>query len=394
MTNILVAGYYGLNNIGDEAILNGMITSLRNYIDDTKFYVLTNNGVETSSLHDVYPIEQSFKKGLKQFAMNSIMKGEMSKILKYIKSCDVFILGGGSLLQDLRVHYLPFWLSMVYYAQKSGKKTVIYGIGAGPIDTPLGKYLCKKILNNADLVTVRDAMSKNVLDNCRVENVIQTADPAFAIEIPAECDFRCILSQINLPFENNVISTTLYNWLHDSDLYRNLAHDTSDLASRREIMAGLYSEIIRRHNKNLLFVPTVKIDEEGYRIIKNLIVSHDKSYVSKYNSNIYYVLSLLFKSDLLIGARLHSLILATLMGVPIVPISYCGKVRSFLDLVGLEDLYLDIECINAKEFGDKLLFNIEEVMNNQNSYRNLLLNKSAELRTKSLFNAKLVSELL
>ena len=183
MTNILIAGYYGLNNIGDEAILSGMICSLNKYIDNAQFSVITNDPIETRKLHNVFPVKQSFKEGLQKFALNCVFKNELYNIFKQIDNCDIFILGGGSLLQDLRVYYLPFLLSMVYYAQKKGKRTVVYGIGAGPIDTQLGKKLCRKILGSADLVTVRDSMSKRVLDKCDIKNVAQTADPAFGIDI-------------------------------------------------------------------------------------------------------------------------------------------------------------------------------------------------------------------
>lgn len=95
MTNILIAGYYGLNNIGDEAILSGMITSLKKYIEDPHFYVVTNNPEETLNIHNINPIQQSFKQGIPKFLLNCATKAELFNILKYIDKCDVFILGGG-----------------------------------------------------------------------------------------------------------------------------------------------------------------------------------------------------------------------------------------------------------------------------------------------------------
>ncbi len=184
MVKYLISGYYGLDNIGDEAILSGMISSLKKYSNNPSFSVLTNNASVTRSLHDVNPVEHSFKRGFKNFGKNVIVKNELGNIIKEIRKCDVFIMGGGSLLQDLKIHYLPALLSQIKIAQLMKKKTVIYGIGAGPIDTAIGKSMIKSILNHADLVTVRDEMSKNVLDNCGVDEVIQTADPAFGINLP------------------------------------------------------------------------------------------------------------------------------------------------------------------------------------------------------------------
>ena len=76
MTNIFISGYYGLDNIGDEAILSGMINCLNFYIDNPNYFVLTNNSGTTKSVHNVIPIEQSLKKGNLTFLKNIIIKSD------------------------------------------------------------------------------------------------------------------------------------------------------------------------------------------------------------------------------------------------------------------------------------------------------------------------------
>ena len=70
---------------------------------------------------------------------------------------------------------------------------------------------------------------------------------------------------------SNKISTTVYNWLHDSDILRNPSIPPSDLQYRRESMANIYSNIISEYNKELTFIPTVKTDFESYSKINELI---------------------------------------------------------------------------------------------------------------------------
>ena len=62
-----------------------------------------------------------------------------------------------------------------------------------------------------------------------------------------------------------------------------------------------------------------------------------------YKNNFEYIFSLLSASEMLVGMRLHSLILSTISGVPFVPISYCGKVKSYLELVEMDNFYLNVE---------------------------------------------------
>jgi polysaccharide pyruvyl transferase CsaB len=393
MTNVLITGYYGLGNIGDEAILSGMITSLRKYVEDPNFSVITNSPEETKALHNVTPVQQSFKKGIPNFINRAIFGGELRTIKREIENCDVFILGGGSLLQDLRLYYLPALLSLVKLAQRCGKKTVIYGIGAGPIDTYLGRKICKSVLNKTDLVTVRDSMSKGVLERCGVRDVIRTADPAFGIEIPSQGIMSEYLKSMNLTGEDHYIACTAYNWLHDSDLSRNATKEPQDLQYRRIRMANLFGSIIDEYDQKMLFIPTVKIDREGYTVIKDLMPSSEKARILDYNSHFNTTLAALSCTDVLIGMRLHSLILATMMGVPVVPISYCGKVKSYLEMIGLEDMYLNIEKAGTENFAEQFYENFNSVWENQTIYAAKQRSATEQLHQKALLNAKLVAEL-
>jgi polysaccharide pyruvyl transferase CsaB len=393
MVNILIAGYYGLGNIGDEAILAGMVTSLKKCIPNANISVITNDSNVTIHLHKVNPVKHSFKKGLSTFLKNGLKDGEFADIYKAIDNCDIFILGGGSLLQDLKLYYLPALYSLLYLAQKKHKITVVYGIGAGPIDTKFGRYISKKILNNVDLVTVRDSMSKNVLEKCGVKNVVQTIDPAFGMNLPNEQEIKLLIAQENIQSQN-LISTTIYNWLQDSDIYCNPNKPYSEMHHRRKSMASIYDKIITKYNRKIMFVPTVKTDIEVYSQINELISVENQSLIKEYRTEFDYVFSLLFSSEILIGMRLHSLILATIIGIPFVPISYCGKVKSFLEMIDMPDFYLDVETIGKPEFENTLLLNFDKIYNNKQYYSNLLLEKSQTYREVALENAKLVAKLI
>ena len=285
-------------------------------------------------------------------------------------------------------------LSQIKIAHLLKKKTVVYGIGAGPIDTKLGKSMTRAILNNTDLVTVRDRMSKKVLENCGVTNVIQTVDPAFGIDVPPQDIIDHCLKSMNMPQGERYISSTAYNWLHDSDLSRNATSAAHDLQNRRERMADIFESVVNKCDQKMLFVPTVKIDHDGYTVIKNLMPSSERASVLDYNPNFNAVFAALSQSDILIGMRLHSLILATIMGVPVVPVSYCGKVKSYLERIGLEDMYLDIEDLGTENFAEQFSENFNSVWTNKTIYATKQREAAENLRQKALLNAKLVAELV
>ena len=82
MKKILISGFYGFGNGGDEAVLSGIIKALgaASLKDIT---VLSSDPGYTESLHKVKAAPRS-----------------SAKTLKAIRDCDIFISGGGSLFQN------------------------------------------------------------------------------------------------------------------------------------------------------------------------------------------------------------------------------------------------------------------------------------------------------
>lgn len=389
-TNILVTGYYGLDNIGDEAVLAGLLNSLKNYIDDPNFFVITNDPAETKILHGVTPVSQSFKQGVAAFIKAQILKRELYRVYRSIDECDLFILGGGSLLHDLIRYNLPILLSLVYLAQKKGKTTVVYGIGAGPIDSEFGKFLCNKVLRNVDLLTVRDMKSRIALEICGLDDIIITADPAFAMRIPNRIMHRD--SYTNKCF----VSTTSYHKLCNAKyhyIYKN-TQNNSLLNLRRKIMADIYDDIIDTYGKPLLFIPSVKSDIDGYRNIRLYMRNSKGSEIMEYNNDFNSILMSISSSDFLVGMRLHSLIFATMLGTPLIPIVYDEKVASYLDKINLYELSLNIDEIDSPRFKEHFMQSLSAIHERRSIYSKRLLTQSEIQRNDVLKNAELVSNLI
>ena len=84
MSNIVISGYYGFGNAGDEAMLNAIVDSIRDIEPTANITVISGNPSETSKKHNLQAVGT--------FAMFPIMSALMK--------ADLLISGGGSLLQD------------------------------------------------------------------------------------------------------------------------------------------------------------------------------------------------------------------------------------------------------------------------------------------------------
>ena len=96
MHRIVISGYYGFNNIGDESILKAVVDNLRDRIEDIDITVLSQNPESTRE----------------KFGVKAVDRMSVAQIVKSIARSDLLISGGGSLLQD--VDSLVFRKKSVY----------------------------------------------------------------------------------------------------------------------------------------------------------------------------------------------------------------------------------------------------------------------------------------
>ena len=135
----LLCGYYGFGNLGDDALL--MRAAER----------AGDNAVALA--HD--PKKTEFK-----FGIRCVNRSNLFAVLKAIKKCRRFVLGGGSLLQSATSFRSLCWYSLLFiYASLKGKRTEIWAGGIGEFSGDISKMLAAKALRRADLVGIRDETS-------------------------------------------------------------------------------------------------------------------------------------------------------------------------------------------------------------------------------------------
>src|SRR5258706_6035396 len=84
MAQILIAGYYGAGNFGDEICLAGLVSEIRATRSETGITVLSHDPAQTQKMHSV----------------ESVSYVSPREILASLWNADAVLLGGGGLLQD------------------------------------------------------------------------------------------------------------------------------------------------------------------------------------------------------------------------------------------------------------------------------------------------------
>jgi polysaccharide pyruvyl transferase CsaB len=158
----LLCGYYGKGNGGDEALLATLLQMLG---DRYHPLILSADPRATEKLHQV----------------ESVDRNSVPAIIKSLRRSDLFIWGGGSLMQDVTSFRNPIYYGgLIGLAQKMGLKTIAWAQGVGPLNRPLSRWIARNSLLGCDRISVRDNNSAQLLQSWGIKSTV-APDPVWAL---------------------------------------------------------------------------------------------------------------------------------------------------------------------------------------------------------------------
>ncbi|WP_378950479.1 polysaccharide pyruvyl transferase CsaB [Pelosinus sp. sgz500959] len=361
MSEIVISGYYGFGNAGDEAMLAAMIEVLTELASDINITVISGNPEETRKRHGVA----------------SVYRLNYPEIARLLAKSQLLISGGGSLLQDVTSERsLYYYLSIMMLAKKLNTPVMLYAQGIGPVRGRLARNIMRYIGNMVDLITVRDEGSQDELKRLQVTKppIYVTADPVLAMHQVDKQVGRRILQKAGVTGTAPLIGISVREW--------------KDWGHYKQVLAQVADQLAVEFGARIVFLPMQWPEDVA---VSRKIASRTKEkgivLTEEYTTN--ELLSLVGNFDILIGIRLHALIFAAVMHVPMVGISYDPKIERFLETLG--------EC-NAGTLQnvtvDKLLDKVRQLWPTAIDSHQQKSQQSHYLRDKAFRNAELALELI
>lgn len=310
MKNVLISGYYGFNNTGDEAMIETMsiLLAKRNY----GLIVLSSNPEKTKELYNVQAYDRS----------------KLSQVMKAIKKADIVVSGGGTLFQDITSKKsIWYYLGIVKIAQLMRKKVCVAYQGMGPIDTPLYKKMIKNTLNkkSVKLIALRDnhAIEYAKEMGIKEDKMTFSSDMVFMMQPPAK--ERCL----------KILKDNVHNYEDGQKLIGFSVREWKD-KDRTDLFAELADKLVEKYNARIVFFPFHKPkDAEISKIIMHKM-NHEEAAVLMPNRYLpSEILGTMGLMDVNVGVRLHSLVFSAVMNVPTVGISYDPKIDGFLEMINM-----------------------------------------------------------
>ncbi len=316
-----ISGSYGGLNIGDEAILQGIIARLRASLP-VQVTVFSRDEKDTLHRHDV---ERSV-------TARNLTRAEVNR---EIEKLDLFILGGGGILYDAEA---KIYLREVQIAQQKGIPTMTYAVGAGPLDDPTAQKLVCDVLGRMDVVTVRERSDRKLLEDIGVHrDIIITADPALLLK--PEPLPEGALEVEHMAGKHRMIGMSVRE--------AGIAAPDIDEKFYHELLANAADFMVDRFDADIAFFPMEQrmLDVQQSHAVVARMLHPQRVHVLKGEYSAGQLLSLIKHCDFAVGMRLHFLLFAALQKVPFVALPYSVKVGGLLDALQME--MPPIKLVNA-----------------------------------------------
>ncbi|HEY5258501.1 MAG TPA: polysaccharide pyruvyl transferase CsaB [Candidatus Baltobacteraceae bacterium] len=295
---LLLSGYYGFGNLGDEALLEVIVSNVRARFPAVAIDVLSAEPQATTQ----------------RFGIDATPRWDARAVRAAIGRADVVASGGGGLLQNkTSLRSLLYYTGVIHQAIKAKRKTMIFAQSIGPLDL-FGRFIVREGCNGLSRATVRDARSRELLSSVLPKvSVEQTADPVFLYDAPDEA--------VDLSAEGLGPQSRPYAIV-----------SVRKVPGFNEGVATIARAIDRLHAEHGIRSALLPLGGAQDAEVSTLIIRKaTSSPVLLPECSLARAAAIVRGAHVVVGMRLHALILAARYDVPFLAIPYDPKVQSLCE---------------------------------------------------------------
>ena len=333
--SVIVSGYFGANNLGDELILRSIADGIENSQKKLRIKVASQNPEATEKLHGLPAFDRTDIDHADEAAASSIG----------------VILGGGGLWHDYTFrsnggtagifksakYSLGGFAILPLLAKMYGRAFHVFGMGVGPLEDEEARRFVSFLGGLADSITVRDKQSKNILEEISgwEKEVIAAPDACFALDIEEPVIPNQIKEILN---DYDLLAVNVRPWKkhNEEEFIHRLALGIQNVVSRRKLA--------------LVGIPFQGGNAVDRKTISNLFSKVEvdcPKIVLEWTGQFEKVFSVIQAGRAVLAMRLHANLIAHRLGKPAIGLCYDPKVANHFDALGLSDYALPVQASSA-----------------------------------------------
>lgn len=341
---LFLYGYYGFGNVGDDLLLNTVVTSTLKFAPAARFVVRSLcpvEGLASSEQIEFVALEQ----GMSDQSLSRVHR--LGRYLwdtwKSLGTCTHLVFGGGTLFHargDSPVN-LALIFMLVVMARLRGLKVYALGVGVAPLRATLPRWLMRGIMARATDFAVRDESSlRHCQDLVNGANLRSTADLVFSLPLSN-------ISRDRDPGRRPVVAITL------------AASDIGNGAEYEHFLRQLAVSLeeLAKQGWSICFLAFQELNQAGINVSDTALFNRVQSFASIFDASAVRMsadraeINQLFSTiDVVAGMRFHGHVLAAMQGIPFVGFGRDEKLKdlcSHLSMPFLEMGDLDAACLTA-----------------------------------------------
>ncbi len=187
-TRVMLSGYYGCGNLGDDLLLTVAVEELRTILPGARF-LLRDHGADLPLLGpDVIPTGVDAILDDRASSRLSRLTRFIWRIAGLLRQCHWLVFGGGTVFHDTGgLASLTLQWLICHLARVLGVRVAALGVGIGDLRTGTARRLLRGIIARSELFMVRDEAA---LRQCTNTKARLTADLVFAWQAMRPADTR------------------------------------------------------------------------------------------------------------------------------------------------------------------------------------------------------------
>ncbi len=270
-----------------------------------------------------------------------------------------------------------------------GKELICFGIGVKPVRSFHGKRLVRWLLKDAAAVSTRDPSSERELRKMGLESEIRvTGDSALFLE-PETID-KETLKKFELEALDHPVAICPRALSPDHRAHYHTPLTNASIAKTRRNIATA-ADWMAEAGYDVVFIPMHQApgDDDTAEITEIRGMMKQPSTVASHPGSPEKTMGILQRMGLILGLRLHSLILGAAAGTPIVGIDYDPKIRGFMEYAGARDYICEVESPP-----EAVMRRIEDALDNSRSLRHILRGNCERMRARIREEGQVIGEII
>jgi polysaccharide pyruvyl transferase WcaK-like protein len=390
MRKIALFGHFGSGNFGNERTLQAMLSHLHRLLPDAEVRCICTIPEKVAEEYKIAAVPISgvvvkpwnlpnpLAKLLRKFLIG--VPSELYRWLKGIntlRGTDLLIIAGTGLLNDAFSlggwgPYSVFKWSVIAKLRRC--RLCFVSIGAGPLQSQMGKFLAKSALSLADFRSYRDNSTLQYLKDIGFATGQDKVYPDLAFSLPPR------QSAHNPPTRDRRRLVVGLGLMEHAGMYGQQKPTTATYAAYIETLVDFVNWLLA-HDYDVRLLIGDLTDEptklEFRSLLKQRLVTYeDGRIIAEPVASVEDLLKQIAATDLVVATRFHNVLFSLLLNKPAIAISFHHKCSSLMSQMGLSEYCQDINQLNAH----RLIEQFRDLERNTDRLKPLIGDKASEFR--------------